>query len=347
MGFFLRWFGLTLVLGVLRAEAADAWQHVSKESHSQFPGDEIQFIKNGTADGHVWIGTLSGAVRIADGAMHPLVPAKDLRVWDISERPGGGLWVGHSEGALLLDGDRVVKTLGNNTVAPLQNVGGKIWAIVKNGTSTRNSLMQADGDAWSPVALFENRKVDDLLSGAKGTFWLIIEGDGVIEFDPKTGMDTFRHHLPRLTVTGILNDSKGQTWCGLWGGGVMVLKDDGMTRHLGDERSAVLALVEDKTGTIWAATSGNGVWVFDGNTWEGKLQEEGAINLLKATSDGRVWVSTQQGGGLRYWDGKAWVWSLESGMPVRCLTELPNGVLMAGGVLDGIYILGDYSIKGE
>ena len=347
MGFFLRWFGLTLVLGVLRAEAADAWQHVSKESHSQFPGDEIQFIKNGTADGHVWIGTLSGAVRIADGAMHPLVPAKDLRVWDISERPGGGLWVGHSEGALLLDGDRVVKTLGNNTVAPLLDVGDQIWAIAKNGATDRNVVMQADGDAWSPVALFEKRKVDDLLKGANGTCWLIIEGDGVIEFDPKVGVDKFRHHLPRLTVTGILVDSKGQTWCGLWGGGVMVLKDDGMTRHLADERSAVLALVEDKTGKIWAATSGNGVWVFDGNTWEGKLQEEGAINLLKATSDGRVWVSTQQGGGLRYWDGKAWVWSLESGMPVRCLTELPNGVLMAGGVLDGIYILGDYSIKGE
>jgi hypothetical protein len=49
---------------------------------------------------------------------------------------------------------------------------------------------------------------------------------------------------------------------------------------------------------------------------------------------------------LQYWNGTEWKVSLEGGA-LRGLVELPKGVLIAGSVLDGLYVLGDYSIKGE
>ena len=68
---------------------------------------------------------------------------------------------------------------------------------------------------------------------------------------------------------------------------------------------------------------------------------------MKMTSDKRIWVSTSGRGGLQYWNGTEWKISLEGPMPLRGLVELPKGVLIAGSVLDGLYVLGDYSIKGE
>lgn len=339
--------GIAMVVIALQAQAAEPWQHVTKENQPLLPGDEIQFVKLGADKGQVWIGTLNGAAEIRNGVLFPLKPANGLKVWDITKRPEGGLWIGHSKGALLVDGDRAAATLEGRTVASIQMVGGRLWAIAKDESKDVNVLMQADGESWTPVAAFKDRRVLDLVRDAKGTFWAVLDGDGVMEVDPKQGPHESRHHLSRLNVTSIMTDSRGHTWCGMMGGGVMVREDKEWQRQLDGESTAVLGLIEDGDGKIWAATSGNGVWVFDGKDWKGMLQDQGAVNLLKATADKRVWVGTQRSGGLKYWDGKEWQESLESPLPLRCLLELPSGVLLAGGVLDGLYVLGDYSIKGE
>jgi sugar lactone lactonase YvrE len=130
-------------------------------------------------------------------------------------------------------------------------------------------------------------------------------------------------------------------------GGIAVRRSGEWKRELESERSQISWLAEDAGGNLWAASCGNGVWMFDGKAWKAFLQDQGPINLLKVTSDKRVWVSTQKSGGLRYWDGAEWKVSLEGPLPVICLVELPNVALVAGGVLDGLHILGNYSVKGE
>lgn len=339
--------GFFMALVGLQAQAADPWQNITKENQPQLPGNEIQFIKKGKTEGQVWIGTLGGLAMVEGGVLHPVKATKGMNVWDITPRPEGGYWIGHNAGALLMDGERSVAALGGKTVAPIQAVGTQLWAIAKNNSQDHNSLVQAEGEGWGPVALFKDRNVQDLVQDSKGVFWLVLDGDGVIELDPAKGLKEFHHHLARMNVTSIMTDSKGITWCGLWGGGVMVEQDKAWKRHLATETSAVLTLIEGGDGKIWAATSGNGVWLFDGKDWKGMLQEEGSVNLLTKTSDGRIWISTQKSGGLRFWNGKEWQVSLEGPLPIRCLMELPKGVLVAGGVLDGLHILGEYSIKGE
>jgi ligand-binding sensor domain-containing protein len=341
------WLGLASVAVALHAQAADPWQHVTKATLPSLPGDEIQMIKVWPDKGVLWIGTSSGVARIEGGVLRVLKQALKLKVWDITSRPEGGLWIGHSTGALLVDGERTVPTLQGLNVPAIRLVGTQMWALAKTEATDRNALMQAKGEDWVPVEMVKGRNVLDLVQDSKGTFWLVLDGDGVVEVDPGKKLNEAPRHLARMNVTSIMTDSQGRTWCGLMSGGVMVRQNGVWQRQLDKENSAVLSLIEDGSGKIWAATSGNGIWKLDGTTWSGVLQDEGAVNLLKMTSDKRIWASTQRRGGLRCWDGKVWQDSLESPMPPNSLVELPKGVLVAGSLLDGLYILGDYSIKEE
>jgi ligand-binding sensor domain-containing protein len=257
------------------------------------------------------------------------------------------MWIGHGGGVLLVDSNRTARALNGYSVSSIQAVGSGLWAIAKDESKDRNVLMEANGEEWAPVPSMKDRSVLDLVQDSKGVFWLVLDGDGVMEVDPKRGMKDLPQHLPRMNVTSILTDSQGRTWCGLMSGGVMVREKNDWKRQFDRENTAVLSLIEDGAGKIWAATSGNGVWVFDGTNWKGMLQNEGAVNVIKMTSDQRVWVCTQARGGLQYWNGTEWKASLETPSAFRCLAELPGGVLMAGSVLDGVYILGGDGIKGE
>jgi ligand-binding sensor domain-containing protein len=337
-----RWIGLSIAVVALQAHAGDPWRHVTKPL---LPNDEIQLVKPGAEKGTVWIGTPSGAAKIEGGVLRPLKQAKDLRVWDVTTRPDGGFWIGHSAGALLVDGDRTVKALGGLSVPSIQWVGTQLWAIAKDESKDRNMLMQASGGNWAIVPSLKDRLVLDMVKDVKGVFWLVLDGDGVVEIDPGKPISAARGHLPMMNVTSVMTDSKGNTWCGLMSGGLMMRQGGAWKRVLDKEDKAVLSLAEDKNGTIWAATSGSGVWTFDGKEWANSLRDDGSVNLLKATSDGRIWVST--GRGLKCWDGKEWKTSMEGPVSLNCLVELPNGALIAGSVLDGLYVLGDYSIKGE
>jgi len=340
-------FGLMLAIVAPHIHAADSWQQITQKTQPLLPGDEIQMLKLGPEKGHVFVGTLTGAAKIENGVLHPMKQAKDLKVWEITQRAAGGLWIGHSKGILLVEGDRTVPMLTGVNVSLIQAVGTQVWAIAKNESIDRNTLMQAAGDDWVVEPVFHGLNVLDLVQDSKGMIWLVIDGDGVAEVDPAKGAAAARRHLSRMNITGIMTDSQGRTWCGMMSGGVMVRQGEEWKRKLDRENTAVLSLLEDGDGKIWAATSGNGIWVYDGTDWKGLLQDEGAVNLMKMSSDKRIWVSTQRRGGLQYWNGVEWNVSLESPIPLRGLVELPNGALLAGSVLDGVYVLGDYSIKGE
>jgi ligand-binding sensor domain-containing protein len=311
------------------------------------PSDEIQIIKAGTEKGVVWVGTPEGAARIENGVCTLLKPTKGLKVWDIARCAEGGYWIGHDQGILLVDGERTVKALSGLNVGSIQQFGKGFWCIAKDESKDRNTLMEAKGESWVPVAAFQNRKVLDLERDSKGTFWVRLDGDGVLEIDPEKPLAEAKHHLARMQITSVMSDSKGTIWCGLMSEGIMVRTGVEWKRVLDREKTAVMTLLEDSTGLIWAATSGNGAWTYDGKSWTGRLQKEGPVNLLKMTADKRLWISTAQTGGLRYWDGKEWKPSLETPMPVNQLVESGPGTLLAGTILDGLYVLGNLSIKGE
>lgn len=340
-----QWIGLSVaIFACQQGHTADVWQHITKPA---IPSDEIQMLKAGTEKGVFWLGTTAGVTRIENGTTSLLKPTKALKVWDIVKRPEGGYWIGHGGGILLVDGERTVQVLSGVNVGSIQQVGDRFWCIAKDESKDRNTMLQANGEKWVPATEFKNRNVLDLEKDSQGTFWARFDGDGVLEIDPKKPAAEAKHHLARMNVTSVMTDAKGNTWCGLMSGGIMVRIGGEWKRMLDKETTAVMTLVEDATNRIWAATSGNGVWLYDGKTWTGMLQKDGPVNLLKMTTDKRLWVSSALVGGLRYLDGKAWKSSLEIPMPVNQLIEPTPGVLVAGTVLDGLYVPGNFSIKGE
>ena len=342
MSMFHRWIGMVGVVVALQAQAQDAWQQVT---NPPLPSVEVQMIKNGLDKGVVWIGTPKGVASVEGGVLRPMKQTKDLKVWDIFKRPEGGFWVGHSGGALLVDGERTVQAMKGLNVPAIQMVGTQLWAIAKDESKDRNTLMLANGMDWAPEAAFKGRNVLDLVKDAKGTFWLVLDGDGVVEVDPAKPVREAKQYLSRMQVNSILTDSQGRTWCGLQNGGVMVRQNNEWKSQMDKERTAVLSMLEDGSGKIWAATSGNGIWASDGKTWKRMLPDSDFVNLMKMTSDKRIWISTPHHGGLRYWNGDEWKESLNCTDSVHSLVELPNGVLLAATGQSGIYVLGDFSIK--
>ncbi|MFZ4398373.1 MAG: ligand-binding sensor domain-containing protein, partial [Kiritimatiellia bacterium] len=323
------------------AEVATTWQHVTKPV---LPSAEIQLVKVGDK-GELWIGMRNGLAKVEGGVLQLVAEAKNLSVWDVTPCPAGGVWIGHSAGAMLMDGVRTAHSVKGLKVSSIRMVGTQLWAIAGDESKDRNTLMLADGTDWAPEPAFKGRHVLDLIKDAKGTFWLVLDGDGVMEVDSGKPAREAKQYLRRMNVTSILSDSQGRTWCGLMSGGVMVRQNNAWKSRLEKERSAVLSLLEDSNGNIWAATSGNGIWMYDGKAWKSMLPDSDYVNLMKMTSDKRIWVSTPRHGGLRYWNGDEWKASLNCIYPVHSLVELPNGTLLAATSRDGIYVLGDFSIK--
>ncbi len=336
----VNWATTVLLLLCQTVVAADAWLHITHEETPELPGNEIQFVKP-TEDGQgYWIGTLTGAARLENGTFEPIAQTEGVQVWDIVEMTDERLWIGYQNGLMEIQGDTLNRSLQGHTVAAIHRVGGDTWIIAKNRQTDRNHLMLQEEEQWAPPSAMEGRYLEDIERDVGGRYWLMLDGDGVLEVDVEAGLGEAHHHLQGVNVTSVMTDSRGRVWCGLWGGGIMMREEEGgWTRHLARERAAVLSLVEDDNRKIWAATSGNGLWVYDGDNWQPMLQDEGAISLMRRTDDGRIWISTQSRGGLRYWNGQEWIVSLDTFLPIRTLVEGPDGNLIAGGVLDGIYIL--------
>ncbi len=325
----------TIVLTALLAApaAADNWKHVTKEQG--LPGDEIQFIEQDPT-GTVWIGTLSGLATWDNGKIG--VRLEKGRYWDVL-KSGDKYWVGSSGGVLLFNGEEPEHYLKGNTVAPLvQFDNDTVYAISKNLGTEQNSLARSTEDGWEVVEPLKGKRVSDMWQTRDGTVWVSIEGNGVYAIKPGEGPAKAVHHLQGRSVTTMFEDSSKRLWAGTWGQGVYSLDGDDWTRHLPKEKSAIFAIREGAKGVIWVATSANGLWRHEDGKWINDLADEGGINLLERTNDGRVWISSQMVGGLRYWDGKKWVVSLDSPLPIRCLIETKKGKILAGGVLDGLYI---------
>ena len=325
---------ITLSLFPALASAGDVWKNLKTEQG--LPSNEMQFIKRDHL-GTVWIGTISGLATFVDGKIVKSPVAG--QVWDVCRIDEKQYWVGTGGGAVLVRGDKPETMLANSTVAPIVPFGAKgFLALSKDRRTEKSALVEYNGSAWAPVASLKGKSAVDMIRVADGRVWVSMEGDGVAIFDPAKGSASPTKELPAANVTTITQDAKGNIWCGLWQRGVTVYDGKAWTNHLSDQAIYALSIREDKAGVIWIATDKSGVWKYDGKKWTNDLKDEGPISLLETTSDGKVWISTQSTGGLRYWDGKTWVVSLEGPTPIRCLFESPSKQLIAGAVLDGLYV---------
>ena len=318
------------------ATAADTWKDLTGKDG--LPGTGIQFLRQDST-GTIWIGTESGLGVFKDANFS--VVFKNRQAWDVFELGGGRFLAGTSRGVTLLGGDQPLSFLAGSTVTGFVRYDANtVWAIAKDPSTGRNTLVAFDGADFAPVDALKDQKFTGIYRTSDGVIWISISGNGLITVDPATGPGAAVRHLEGAEVTAMKEDSGKRLWFGLSQRGLLVYDGNGFTPHLTREAkgSTILTIEEDAKGAIWAATNDRGLFRYQGDTWTNDLKDEGGISTMQPTSDGRIWISSQATGGLRYWDGSKWVVSLESPMMMRCILETRDKQIWAGGILDGLHI---------
>lgn len=352
-----------------------AWQDIST-ANSPLPSDQVNTIIVGIS-GRVWICTTQGLAYEENGKIVPQ-PVKDgqgreraVSIWTVFEQGADKVWVGHSQGAVCIEGGTqtwhdhgqaqparyvdmgkqglwcVASTYDGHK--KVQRFNGRVWETMH---FDRGRIRPADPelDAKSrTLESFDQRsgivgtRIVDIYVAPDGRVWLSVDGNGVIELNPTKGLDTYSHHLAKLNVTAVFMDSTGTMWFGLWSRGVARYAEGKIVYLLERElaRCAVMHVCEDKQGGILVSTNMRGLWSRPKGSekWSNELPDAGSITLLEVTADGRVWIGAQGFGGLKVWDGNKWTVGYDSAMPMRSLTQTRDGAIWVGGVLDGVHVL--------
>lgn len=127
----------------------------------------------------------------------------------------------------------------------------------------------------------------------------------------------FKTETGAAKIKSVLEDRAGNTWCGLWRGGILKINFQtrsiekflmDSSREYNLSNYIINKIIEDSKGNIWFA-SNNGLyhWRFSENRFyryrvnNNSLEAlADAIESIRETKDGKIWIGSRQG--LRYYD---------------------------------------------
>lgn len=324
-----------------------------------------------SADGSVWAGTDSGAVRIRDGQVSRFTARDGLpdnAVSSLIEGPQGNIWVGTNDGisryrAGKFSSYRIQDGLSHSLVLSIAfDREGSLWAGTKDG------LDQFFDSAVTPFTTDEglsSNETSAVLADNEGRLWVGTLDRGLNVFDGSE----FRH-VDR--TNGLLDDhvlslalgTSGDVWAGT-NNGVTRLRSGTVVATYAFPGEHVGALFVDLIGSVWAAT-GTALRKFDGSRFtKVRLPPPGAENVL-ALAGGRtvrLFVSDDSSRLTYLQDGTFKSYPLPAGTrPVTCflidhrrhnawmgtlgssLLRWQNGKIARVRVHDGLYDNRIYSI---
>lgn len=215
------------------------------------------------ADNNLWIGTMKGAYRIAEGKLtyfNSQNGLSDAEVSDIYKDRDNNLWFGtQGDGLYRYNNDGYVTFNQYNTGESTPIVMG----IAK--ADEQDILLAIDGGG---LARYNGKTITNV-SGPMGTMW-------------------------PSKVLSVYKDATGLVWIGTSRDGIWQYNGHQMTPVKGTEYTTGLTITGDTDGTIWAGIS-SGVYYFDqnrvmhatqGNTFTSSLLKLGGDSLLLGTHEG-------------------------------------------------------------
>lgn len=288
------WLSAALLLGVCtRADAiGDAPLYHSRWGREDGAPAEVEAIAQ-SADGSLWLGSVSGLVRFDgvsfDASVQSRLPRKDIAA--LVAGGDGSLWIGYRRGGLsrLLDGELrhfgVDDGLPDSGVLSLaQDHRGRLWVATPDG------LLRQSAQGWQPVGGeqgYSGNRPTELFVDRQGVLWV---GDSAGLFrsnrddrfewvepgsaaplhiaqspDGSTWTSDSVRGLRRVgsgsstPVTrggSILADRDGMLWISTLPG-LVRLRADAPTQSLAvseESQAAVLSMFEDREGVLWLGT---------------------------------------------------------------------------------------------
>lgn len=213
----------------------------------------------------LWAGTAQGLFLREKNQFRAVLKGQEnvLSLW---EAPDGNLWVG---------------TFGNGVF--VLNPAGKVVHRLTEGNGLANgSVLSIGGDS--------------------AEVWLATLG-GVTEISLKDWKPkAYQDELGAGYVYKVMVDSRGRTWFGTDGAGLIVLENGKFVHYkeaAGQPLKTIYSIAEDLQGMIWFCTDQNGLFRFDGQNFRHYTPEEHlhslVINGLVVDGNGYLILSYEDG----------------------------------------------------
>ncbi|MEI6391418.1 MAG: two-component regulator propeller domain-containing protein [Verrucomicrobiota bacterium] len=263
-------------------------------------------------EGCLWVGTNGGGLnRARRQVFDVLEPSHGLTVQSVCEDERGGIWIGYNGAEIEY---WTTNALQKFTVRSLRGelavrsvfVGRdqKVWAGTYGG-----GLFELQNDRFLSVPVTEI--VNPLLSlvsaihqDRNGMIWFGAQG-GLVRWaawdNPNWRVITNPASASGSAVRAIADDVAGNFWIGTDGGGLIRLRESGLTvftRTNGFPSDNISSLCVDEEQVVWAGTS-RGLARFDGSKWTTYTTREGlvdnSIGYLLADGEGYLWIGSSAG----------------------------------------------------
>jgi ligand-binding sensor domain-containing protein/two-component sensor histidine kinase len=338
-------------------------QEVNYYSSNESLADKSIRTMRQTADGAIWIGTISGLRRLDHGLDdNPFKAPKILSGVNISvllESRSGELWVGaYGQGLMRYRGGRIARFSApsslphNNVLALFQDSEDNVWVggqggLLRLSPSAASVITTADGAPQSINTIYQDPRGDLFVTALNGKLFRV------------AGQTLAPVRLPaplgRMSVRNLFRDSRGALWIGTDGQGIARIDASGVVRYTMNQgliNDFIRAFCEDREGGLWIGTDGelsrfhpggpNNQGAFQNFTVKDGLVYQ-SIRALLLDRAGDLWVATD--GGLSRLRGGRFidepVIERLRGQKVWSLLEDAEGKLWIGTNGAGLFMLKD------
>jgi len=233
----------------------------------------------------------------------------------------------------------------NKVTAVVQTHDGYLWVGTYSGLARFDGVHFTVFDENNTPELRSSR-VTSLFESSDGTLWIGDESGQITQY--KNGQFKAVAFHPAWSggkIYDIASDESGDVWA-MNGDGQLARVKDGLV--LSPEAGPVAKLVDmtrSTAGMIWVARDGRVSALEHGRLHTLRFDETAAATYVQgigASRDGGLWVASD--GRIRKWKDGMWVEDLGSApwgavSPVTRLVETRNGVLAAGTVDHGLYLV--------
>ncbi|HEX2490598.1 MAG TPA: two-component regulator propeller domain-containing protein, partial [Blastocatellia bacterium] len=250
-------------MGLLVLRGQEVNYYTSNESLAD---NSVRTIRQ-TADGAIWIGSISGLRKLDRGINgDPFKAPKILRGVNISallESRGGAVWIGaYGQGLMRYRAGRIVRfsapsTLPHNNVLALFEDGeDNVWVGAQGGLlrlspSAAGVITTADGAPQSINTIYQDPRGELFVTALNGKLFRVARNTLTPVRLPAP--------LDRMSVRNLFRDSRGTLWVGTDGQGVSRIDAGGVVQYTmkqGLVNDFIRAFCEDREGALWIGTDG-------------------------------------------------------------------------------------------